>query len=343
MTSQRAAPLVSVVVVNYQGASFLPACLSSVRRQTIRDVETIVVDNGSTDGSLQLINREYPWVRAIEAGRNFGFATAVNVGVAKAGGDFVALLNNDAWAENDWLEVCVSALQSSPHVGSCASKVVLDDAPERLDTAGDGFAVAGFGYKVGWLEPARGYDTPRPVFGASAAAAVIRTDAFREAGGFDNDYFIYGEDVDLSFRMQLLGYPCLYLPSAVAHHRVRATVGLGSPLSVYLSNRNSLTTVLKNYPPWLLRRAYGHIIGCTALTTAVLSARGYGLLALRGRRDAVLGGGRLLDKRRAVQARIRIDRARLEELLTWRWLHAKRRIWRAEREFRSWLRAHGTG
>lgn len=336
-----AVPLVSVVVVNYQGAAFLPTCLASVGRQTIRDVETIVVDNGSTDGSLELIAGRFPWVRAIAAGRNMGFAAAVNMGVAATKGIFVALLNNDASADRGWLEACVAALEASPHLGSCASKVLLADAPDRLDTAGDGFAVAGFGYKVGWLEHAVGYDTPRPVFGASAAAAVIRRRAFLEAGGLDEDYFIYGEDVDLSFRLQLLGYPCLYLPHAVAHHRVRATVGLGSPLSVYLSSRNSLTTTLKDYPPWLLRRAWAHVVGCTVLNTIVLSARGHGPLVVRGLRDALLGGGRLLKKRRAVQARIRIDRGTLEDALTWRWLGAKRRIWRAEREFREWLTTRG--
>lgn len=343
MNPRAASPLVSVVVVNYQGAAFLPPCLESLGQQTLGDVETIVVDNGSTDGSLQLIARRFPWARAIAAGRNMGFAAAVNVGVAGARGAFVALLNNDAWAERDWLEACVTTLETSPHLGSCASKVLLADAPDRLDTAGDGFAVAGFGYKVGWLEHADGYATPRLVFGASAAAAVIRRRAFLEAGGLDEDYFIYGEDVDLSFRLQLLGYPCLYLPHAVAHHRVRATVGLGSPFSVYLSSRNSLTTTLKDYPPWLLRRAWAHVVGCTVLNTIVLSTRGYGLLALRGRRDALLAGGRLLKKRRAVQARIRIDRGTLENVLTWRWLGAKRRIWRAEREVREWLTARGKG
>jgi GT2 family glycosyltransferase len=330
-------PLVTTVVVNYQGREFLHPCLESLARQTLRDRETIVVDNGSTDGSLELLGREFPSVRVVELGRNLGFAAAVNRGAGLARGQYLALLNNDARAEDDWLERCALALEASPETGFCASKVVLADAPDRLDTAGDGFAVAGFGYKVGWLEPAGLYDRQRRVFGASAAAAVFRRSVFEEAGGMDEDYFIYSEDVDLSFRCQLLGYPCVYLPGAVAHHRVRATVGLGSSLSVYLSQRNSLVTTLKNFPSWLLLRAYGHIALYSLLNTAVLAGRGMGTVALQGRRDALAQSGRVLAKRRLVQSRVRIGRADVERLVTWRWLRVKRRIWRAERQFRGWL------
>ena len=330
-------PLVTVIVVNYQGREFLRPCLGSLAEQTLGDHEAIVVDNGSTDGSLEMLGREFPSVRVIAIGRNLGFAPAVNRGAAAARGRYLALLNNDAWAAADWLECCVAALEASPDVGFCASKVVLADAPDRLDTAGDGFAAAGFGYKMGWLEPAERYDSERPVFGASAAAAVFRRTVFREAGGMDDDYFIYSEDVDLSFRCQLLGYPCVYLPTAVVHHKVRATVGLGSPLSVYLSQRNSLVTTLKNFPSWLLVRAHPHVALYSLLNTAVLAGRGMGSVALQGRRDALARSGRLLAKRRAVQSRVRIGRSAVERLVTWRWLRVKRRIWRAEREFQSWL------
>ncbi len=333
-------PRATVVVVNYQGAAFLPACLDSVARQTVGDVEALVVDNGSSDGSLQLLARRFPWVRVLRAGRNLGFAEAVNRGAAAARGDYLALVNNDAWIEDGWLEACLTILETTPEVSSCATKVVLADAPDRIDTAGDGFAVAGFGYKIGWLEPTCEHTHGRHVFGASAAASVLRRSAFMHAGGFDADYFIYGEDVDLSFRLQLLGHGCLYVPEAIAHHRVRATVGLGSALSLYLSQRNSLTTVLKDYPAWLLRVAWPHMLAYAAANTLVVSRRRLGSVAIRGQRDALLPSGRLLQKRRAVQSRIAIERPILEQLLTWRWISVKRRIWRAERSFQSWLRRH---
>ena len=129
-------PRATVVVVNYQGAAFLPACLDSVARQTAGDVEALVVDNGSSDGSLELLSGRFPWVRVLSAGRNLGFAAAVNRGAAAARGDYLALVNNDAWLEDGWLEACLTVLEITPEVASCATKVVLTDAPDRIDTAG---------------------------------------------------------------------------------------------------------------------------------------------------------------------------------------------------------------
>ena len=261
MTASRSQPtsrdslsdiLASVIVLNWNGERFLGACLDSLRRQTLSGLETILVDNGSTDGSVELVKRDFHDVQVIALDRNIGFSGGNNQGIRHARGQYVALLNNDAEADPRWIEEIVKAFECHPEIGMCASKMILYGDRALADACGDFYTVEGVAGKIGHLEPEGQYSEPREVFGACAGAAGYRRSVLQELGGFDEDLFLVHEDSDLSFRAQLMGYRCLFVPTAIVYHHLGATIGRGSDTSVYFSQRNTEFVYLKNMPLLLL-------------------------------------------------------------------------------------------
>ena len=210
-------PVASIIIPNYNGKHLLAACLPALRRQTwpAERFETIVVDDASSDGSAAFLAENFPEVQVVVLPRNSGFIAACNAGVQTARGDVLVLLNNDTEAEAGWLEALVSALLSTPEAGSAASKMLLFDQRDHLHTAGDMMGVDGIPRNRGVWQPDDGqYDGQRWVFGVCGGAAAYRRDAWRQAGGFDPSLFMYMEDVDLAWRLQLLGWKALYVPDA---------------------------------------------------------------------------------------------------------------------------------
>lgn len=313
---------VSVVIPNRDGRHFLGPCLDALRRQTRRPDEIIVVDNGSTDGSLELLRAEYPEVVVLELGRNTGFSYPVNRGIEAAAGDYVALLNNDTECDPRWIEELVQALDANPDVGFCASKMLYHHERRLIDTAGDGFTRAGFGYKRGWLHRDEGqYDQPERLFGACAGAAMYRKRLFEEVGLFDEDFFAYHEDSDLSFRAQLAGYACLYVPTAVVYHHGGATSKrIGRNFSVRLSQRNMVYVLVKNLPGALWLR-YGFRLMAFSVCSVLMGVwGGFGMAVLRGRCEAFKGLRTMLRKRRVIQQRRRVSLDRLASVLEPHWI-----------------------
>lgn len=225
--------LASVVIPNWNGEVFLSACLGSLAQQTYKHFEVVLVDNASTDDSLALVEKEFPWVKVIPLRENRGFAAALNEGVRRSHGQHIAPLNNDTEVASHWLEELVRALDSHPEVGICASKMLGLPDGEIIDSAGDGYCRYGFAFKIGRGELDRGqYDTFRNVFGASGGAALYRRSVLEDVGLFDEDFFMQCEDVDLSFGAQLRGYSCLYVPKAIAYH-------VGQPAASGTSSSNA--------------------------------------------------------------------------------------------------------
>lgn len=241
---------VAVVIPNWNGARLLEGCLSSLRRQTFRSFETIVVDGGSEDGSAELVRASFPEARLLELGENRGFAAAANAGIRASSSELVALLNNDTEQDPGWLEALVRAADAHPEAGMFASKL-LDFRDRRyLDGAGDAIRLSGLPYRLGHGERDRGqFDRPAYVFGACGAAALYRRRMLDEIGLFDEDFGSYCEDADLSFRAQLAGHRCLYVPEAVVYHVGSAsTGGKRSATATRLGTRNSLLLLAKNLP-----------------------------------------------------------------------------------------------
>ena len=241
-------PGVDVIIPNLDGAALLERCLAALEQQTMPPARVIVVDNGSTDGSRQVVERTVAeW---LPLGRNAGFPAAVNAGIRVATAPYVALLNNDAYAEPDWLAQIVAALEHDPAISFAASRMVFT-RDRGINAAGDAFDVRGRGgYNRGIFEPdGPRFDEARIVFGACAGAALYRRRLFDEVGLFDEEFFLSWEDIDLDLRATLAGHRCLYVPRAVVYHDQGASSGLDRRA---LERRNKARLALRDLPLPLL-------------------------------------------------------------------------------------------
>jgi GT2 family glycosyltransferase len=242
----------AVIIPNWNGLDFIEDCLRSLERQTLRH-HVIVVDNGSTDGSLELIQQKFPKVEVLAFPNNAGFAGGVNRGIKpalKAKFEYIVLLNNDAAATPNWLEELVSTAKAHPEAGIVTSKI-RHFGDNKLDSTGDFYSTWGFAFPRGRDEHDTGqYDdeVQQVVFGASGGASLYRADMLRRVGLFDERFFAYFEDVDISFRAQLAGWQVRYAPKAVVNHHIGGTSGKISQFARYHSVKNFVYLYTKNMP-----------------------------------------------------------------------------------------------
>ncbi|MBN1976318.1 MAG: glycosyltransferase family 2 protein [Anaerolineae bacterium] len=311
-------PLTSIVIPNWNGAHHLPTCLDSLRAQTHPRVETIVADNGSTDGSLELLARDYPEVQALALGENLGFTGACNAGMQAARGEFVALLNNDTEADPHWVEEIISAFERHPEAGLVASKMLLFDRRDTFHTAGDFYRVNGTpGNRGVWQKDEGQYDHEEPVFSACGGSAAYRKMMLEQIGLLDEDFFFSCEDLDLAWRAQLAGWKCIYTPRAVVYHKLKASGG-GVTASFH-DGRNFIYILAKDYPGDLWRARWRAILRAQLhITAEALRAwRGDAARArLRGQLAGLLGIPKMLRKRRQVQRSRVVGRSYLDSILT---------------------------
>jgi GT2 family glycosyltransferase len=249
-------PRVSVIVVTYNGAHLLPGCLDALLAQSGvgGPVEVIVVDNASTDGTLSLLADHYPAVTVLASPRNTGFAGGVAVGLVHCSAPVAVLVNNDAVVAPGFLTAVLDPF-ADPGVGAVCAKVLLA-GDGRINSVGAEVTADGFGRDRGWLEPDDGrYDEPGEVFVGSASALALRKQAIDQVGGIDERYFLYYEDIDLTWRLRLSGWSVVTAPRAVVSHVHSATVGKGSLVHEYYSERNRLLTMVKDGSARLALRA----------------------------------------------------------------------------------------
>jgi GT2 family glycosyltransferase len=254
--SRNETPLVSVIVVNWNGIAFLPDCLASLEKQTWPHLEFIIVDNGSKDASAELIrqwSQRVPNAQAIFLTRNTGFCEANNVGFAKARGEWIALLNNDASVEPNWIEELVRCGDGAAKIGMLGSKILFVEPEGVIDKTGHLIYWDGQNRGRGTMETDTGqYERDEEILWPDACAALYHRKVFEETGGFDESFFAFGDDADLGMRARLLGWKAWYVPKAVVHHRHSATAGVYSPLKIMLVERNRLLLAIKNFPLLLL-------------------------------------------------------------------------------------------
>ncbi|MGB3681070.1 MAG: glycosyltransferase family 2 protein [Rubrobacteraceae bacterium] len=307
----------TVVIPNWNGREFLEACLASLRMQSFEDFGIVLVDNGSTDESVAFANESFPEVEVISLKRNEGFSAAVNAGIKASGSEYVALLNNDTATDPGWLEALVRSAESYPEAGFFASKLVDFHDRRFLDGAGDALRLGGLPYRLGHGEKDQGqFDAPAYVFGACAAAALYRRALLEEAGLFDEDFVSYCEDGDLSFRAQLAGYRCLYVPDAVVYHMGGAsTGGKRSATATRLGTRNSLGLLVKNLPLSVVPHVLPFFV--LAQLTRLLTAAATGTLRphLEGLSEALRHLPVMLGKRHGIQADKKLSDAEVRRLL----------------------------
>jgi len=249
---------VAVVIPNFNGARWLPGVLESVATQTAPPAEVLVVDDASTDGSLALLAERFPDVRVLARGANGGFARAANTGIAAVSADAVALVNTDVVLAPDWLERAAAALAAAPRAAAVATKLVDLREPTLLYDAGDVLRRDGACEQRGRFERDGGrYDAPGEVFSACAGAALYRRSAVLEAGGFEERFGTYLEDVDLGLRLRMAGWRCRWEPRAVARHAGGGSSGTLPHGPGAWVERNTLLLVARAFPArWLPFVAY---------------------------------------------------------------------------------------
>ena len=311
-------PTASIIIPHLNGRHHLDDCLNSLRRQTFRDFEVILVDNGSTDGSQEYVRQHFPELRLLELGQNRGFTGACNAGWQAAQGQYILLLNNDTEADPRWLECIVDAFGRYPQAGIIASKMLLFDQRDHFHTAGDYYRLDGMPGNRGVWQPDRGqYNDEEPVFSACGGAAAYRRQLLDQIGFLDDDFFFSCEDMDVAWRAHLAGWQVIYVPTAVVYHKLKATAG--DVTGSYYDGRNFLYLIWKNYPGSLLRRHWWPILRSQLrLTTQALRAwRGAAARAkLRGQLAGLLGLFKMLPKRRHIQSNRRITDEALTARLT---------------------------
>ena len=306
-----------MIIPNWNGAGFLEPCLGSLRKQTFRDFATVLVDNGSTDGSIRLVSEDFPEVEVVSLKENRGFSVAVNAGIRASDTELVALLNNDTEQEPGWLGALVRAADDHRKAGFFASKLVDFHDRETLDGAGDALRRSGLPYRLGHGEKDRGqYDEPAYVFGACAAAAMYRRSMLGEIGLLDEDFFAYCEDGDLGFRAQLAGYRCLYVPGAVVYHVGSAsTGGKRSPTATRLGTRNGLWLLVKNLPAPLVPAFLPFFVLGQLSRLVVTAVSGVWRAHLEGLAEGIRLLPLMLRKRREVQGRRKVSVGYVRRLL----------------------------
>ena len=325
-------PAISVIVVNFNRVNLLRLCLQSLVSQDMPAVELIVVDNASTDGSADMVVSEFPQAKLIRSTVNLGFCAGNNVGIAQAHSPFVALLNNDAIAEPQWLSALLAA-SNDPRVGMVASKIMVANRPGVIDKIGHGIYWDGQnrGRGSGVTDTGQ-YDNDCNILWPDGCAALYRKSMLDDIGGFDEDFFAYADDAELGLRARTAGWLARLAPSAIVHHQRGATMGKLNPRRIQLIERNRIWLAVIHFPLWLL----------------LLNPFFYLLRLIAGIAAALLGHGEA-GQVQGIRAKIELGLALLsadwEALKGIPKMWAKRRAWRArrklnDREVATLLRQH---
>lgn len=242
---------VTVIIPNLNGKDLLKISLSSLYKSNYKNFDVILVDNGSTDGSVKFIRRFFPKVRVIENRKNLGFAKAVNIAIQKSKSSYVVLLNNDTKVERDWLSRLVASAKSHKSCSSIASKILNFKKRSILESAGDKINIVGQANPIGKGDKSTSYQRGKYVLGATGAASLFKREAIEKVGLFDEDFFFYFEDVDWALRSQLYGFKTFYEPRAIAYHMGGETAKRFERFMEYLRYRNTMLLIIKNFP-WQL-------------------------------------------------------------------------------------------
>jgi len=313
---------VSVIIVNYNGQGLIRDCLTALGRQSFKDFKVVIVDNGSSDGSLDeiriFLNESLlaPVVKLIPLDKNLGFAGGNLEGLKHTFGEYIALLNNDAEPDGRWLGELVMAMDSNPEVGICASKLIVYGS-DIIDSAGDGFSTSLKGFKRGAGEKAFLYNKREFVFGACAGAALYRRKMIEEIGFLDEDFFLIHEDTDLNFRAQLSGWKVMYVPTAIVEHKVRSSIVKMSPMAVYYSVRNSEFVKIKNIPLSLFLRCLPVVIlGMVSEFIYFAARHRHPILYFKAKIDATRMLRVMLKKRGVNLKGAKVDSKGLREIMT---------------------------
>ena len=316
---------VSIVILNYNGSILLDGCLQALKQQIFQDFEVVLVDNGSDYDSRPIIEgfvTRHGLSRQstiVMLPTNTGFPGGNLSGLKLASGQYLITLNNDTEVEKEWLHELVTAIESDPATGICASRLTVY-GKDVIDSAGDSFSKALRGFKRGEGEGPEKYTEREYVFGACAGAALYRREMLDDIGFFDEDFFLIHEDTDLNFRAQLAGWKVLYVPTAVVRHKVRSSIGTMSATAVYYSLRNSEWVRMKNVPAAVLLWCLPQVV-IDYIAEFLYFAVKHGFLRLycKAKFDAWRNVRKMYCKRKEIMKRKRISNRYLLDSMTPAW------------------------
>jgi GT2 family glycosyltransferase len=307
---------VSIVVVNWNGKRFLKDCLDSLLAQTYANREIIFVDNGSADDSVRYVREHFPVVAVVALTGNAGFTGGNAAGLKVARGEFISLVNNDTKVHERWLDNLVQPMLTDESVGICASKILFA-TNGTVNSAGDGITTAAVGFNFGLNQKAAQFNSLHRLFGACGAAVLYRRRMLDEIGFLDEDFFLYDEDTDQSFRAQLAGWKCVFVPTALVHHKSNATSVRLSDIHVYYHARNLEFVWIKNMPAGLmLRFAPQKLIQEIGSFCYLCLRHGKWNAYLRAKRDALRMLPLMWEKRKYIQSRRRVSNSYLRSIMT---------------------------
>lgn len=324
-TEAHSAPEIGIVIVSHNTKRFWPRLRAALDAQTYRRWRLVVVDNASRLNE-RLLAEDLPQnATLIQSEWNLGFAAANNRAVASLQTPLIALLNPDAFPEPAWLEELVAACERWPGAASIGSLQLIADDPDLCDGDGDEFHALGVPYRAGHRLRRPSNPIEGPCFSACAAAALYRSDAYKAAQGFDEDFFAYCEDVDLGYRLRLAGHVCVQAPRAIVHHVSGASASRRSEFATYHGFRNRLWTFIKNTPAGIFWPILPFHLAATMLWATVFLLRGNGLAAFRGLAAGLAGSGGIWKKRTAIQHARKASTLKIASALVWSPITAVRR------------------
>ena len=307
---------VSIIIPNFNGKQYLKDCLNSIKKQNFSLYEVIIIDNGSTDDSVEYIKDNYDEFTLIQNRENLGFATAVNQGIKASNAEYVFLLNNDTELEVECVSKLLNCIDKDETIFAVSSKMIQNQNRNLIDDAGDEYTILGFTQKVGNNRSTEFYQRKREIFSACAGAAIYRRNIFDIIGYFDENFFAYMEDLDISYRARIYGFKCVYCPEAVVYHHVSATSGSKyNTFKIRLAARNNVYVPYKNMPwPQLILNLLFLILGFL-IKYLVFLKKGHGNDYIAGLKEGLTS----LD----TIDRIRYKNGRLANYLSIEWILIK--------------------
>ncbi len=323
-------PFLSLIIVNWNGKDWLKMCLKSLKNQIFKNFEIIIVDNGSSDGSVQFIRSEYPECKLICNDFNKGFAKGNNQGIRIAKGKYIVVLNNDAQADPNWLSEMVEVVEEDSKVGMVASKIFLQGCDKVIDNVGHLIYPDGLNRGRGRLEKDYGqYDKREEVLFPSGCAALYRKEMLNEIGLFDEDFFAYGDDTDIGLKGRLAGWKCVYVPKAIVYHKYSQSSGAYSPLKAFYVERNRIWIAIKYFPfTMLLLSPFYSFLRYGLQAYGVLTGKGasgkfrkeYSAFLLfctltKAQISAIKGAPKMLKKRKEIKKITRLSEKEIKNLL----------------------------
>lgn len=315
-------PLISIIVVNWNGEKYLTRCLDRIFSQSYPEYEVILIDNASSDKSADDLEIHWPNLQVVRLDKNIGFAKANNMGAGLAHGRWLALINNDAFINSDWLGKMYLAAQEYKDYTFFASRIIQANDPEKIDGTGDIYHVSGLAWHRQYNQPkTQSLLIPGEVFSPCAAAAFYERDSFLEVGGFDEDFSSHHEDVDLGFRLRLSGFRCMYVPDAIVEHVGSASYGVESQETVYQVHRNLVWSYFTNMPGVLFWKYLPAHLIANLVFLVYYSLRGLGKAIWRAKLDALRGLPVSLRKRRKVQRAREVGIRDIDQIMDHGWLN----------------------